>query len=81
MSHLGHHLYGDSLYGMGEEEKEYIERQALHAYKLEFPHPRTGNILKLQCSLPEDIKKLIENNGVKTSGLHSLTKTIKNFYA
>ena len=60
MSHLGHHLYGDSLYGMGEEEKEYIERQALHAYKLEFPHPRTGNILKLQCSLPEDIKKLIE---------------------
>ncbi|EDU35865.1 RluA family pseudouridine synthase [Clostridium sporogenes] len=60
MSHLGHHLYGDSLYGMGEEEKEYIERQALHAYKLELPHPRTGNILKLQCSLPEDIKKLIE---------------------
>lgn len=56
MSHLGHHLYGDSLYGMGEEEKEYIERQALHAYKLELPHPRTGNILKLQCSLPEDIK-------------------------
>ncbi|EPY2273849.1 RluA family pseudouridine synthase [Clostridium sporogenes] len=60
MSHLGHHLYGDSLYGKGEEEKEYIERQALHAYKLEFPHPRTGNILKLQCSLPEDIKNLIE---------------------
>ncbi|HDK7175088.1 TPA: RluA family pseudouridine synthase [Clostridium botulinum] len=60
MSHLGHHLYGDSLYGRGEEEKEYIERQALHAYKLEFPHPRTGNILKLQCSLPEDIKNLIE---------------------
>ncbi len=60
MSHLGHPLYGDSLYGKGEEEKEYIERQALHAYKLEFPHPRTGDILKLQCSLPDDIKNLIE---------------------
>ncbi len=60
MSHLGHPLYGDSLYGKGEEEKEYIERQALHAYKLEFPHPRTGDILKLQCSLPNDIKNLIE---------------------
>ncbi|EDT86969.1 RluA family pseudouridine synthase [Clostridium botulinum] len=60
MSHLGHPLYGDSLYGKGEEEKEYVERQALHAYKLEFPHPRTGDILKLQCSLPNDIKNLIE---------------------
>lgn len=60
MSHLGHPLYGDSLYGKGEEEKEYIERQALHAYKLEFPHPRTGDVLKLQCSLPDDIKNLIE---------------------
>ncbi|MFV3011787.1 RluA family pseudouridine synthase [Clostridium botulinum] len=60
MSHLGHPLYGDSLYGKEEEEKEYIERQALHAYKLEFPHPRTGNILKLQCSLPDDIKNLME---------------------
>ncbi|MBY6825445.1 RluA family pseudouridine synthase, partial [Clostridium botulinum] len=28
--------------------------------KLEFPHPRTGDILKLQCSLPDDIKNLIE---------------------
>lgn len=60
MSYLGHPLYGDSLYGNGEEEKEYIERQALHAYKLEFPHPRTGKILKLQCSLPKDIEILIE---------------------
>ncbi|MGO5065991.1 RluA family pseudouridine synthase [Clostridium sporogenes] len=60
MSYLGHPLYGDSLYGNGEEEKEYIERQALHAYKLEFPHPRTGEILKLQCSLPKDIENLIE---------------------
>ncbi|EJO5346422.1 RluA family pseudouridine synthase [Clostridium botulinum] len=60
MCHLGNALYGDALYGNGEEEKQYIERQALHAYKLEFPHPRTGDIIKLQCSIPEDIKKLIE---------------------
>ncbi len=60
MSYLEHPLYGDSLYGNGEEEKEYIERQALHAYKLEFPHPRTGEILKLKCNLPKDIENLIE---------------------
>lgn len=60
MSHLDHPLYGDSLYGNGDEEKKYIERQALHAYRLEFPHPRTREILKLQCDLPQDIKELIE---------------------
>ncbi|WP_251861833.1 RluA family pseudouridine synthase [Clostridium sp. Marseille-Q2269] len=60
MSHLGHPLYADSLYGNRDEEKEYIERQALHAYRLEFPHPRTREILKLQCDLPQDIKELIE---------------------
>lgn len=29
----------------------------------------------------ELIKNLIEENDIKNSGLHSLTKTIKNFYA
>ena len=40
LSHIGHPLYGDSLYGTCESE--YIDRQALHAYKLIIPHPRTG---------------------------------------
>jgi 23S rRNA pseudouridine1911/1915/1917 synthase len=57
LTHLGHPLYGDSLYGC--EELEYIERQALHAYALSFPHPKTGEILELKCDIPEDIKNLI----------------------
>ena len=56
-SHIGHPLYGDSLYG--EAESEYIDRQALHAYKLIIPHPRTGEELILQTKLPEDIENLI----------------------
>lgn len=56
-SHLGHPIYGDSLYGASEEG--YIDRQALHAYKLIIPHPRTGEELILQSELPEDMKKLI----------------------
>ena len=56
-SHIGHPLYGDSLYG--NEEGDYINRQALHAYKLIIPHPRTGEELIIQTELPEDIKKLI----------------------
>lgn len=57
LSSIGHPIFGDSLYG--EEEKEFIDRQALHAYRLEFPHPKDGRILKLESKLPEDIKNLI----------------------
>ena len=57
MSHIGHPLYGDSLYGVAESE--YINRQALHAYRLVIPHPRTGEMLTLESDLPEDINNLI----------------------
>ncbi|SHI02362.1 23S rRNA pseudouridine1911/1915/1917 synthase [Clostridium collagenovorans DSM 3089] len=59
LSHLGHPIFGDVLYG--EEEKELIDRQALHAYRLEILHPKTREKLELQCDLPEDMKNLIEN--------------------
>jgi 23S rRNA pseudouridine1911/1915/1917 synthase len=59
LSHLGHPIFGDALYGT-KEDAEFINRQALHAYKLSFPHPRTGDILALECDLPEDIKELIK---------------------
>ncbi len=59
MTHIGHPLYGDSLYGE-INDKEYIERQALHAYRLSFPHPRTREILNLEIGLPKDLKELIE---------------------
>lgn len=59
MSHIGHPIYGDPLY-CEEDDKNFIARQALHAYKLSFPHPRTGGILKLESKLPEDMQELIK---------------------
>lgn len=59
LSYIGNPIYGDSLYGL-EEDKEIMKRQALHAYKLNFPHPRTGDTITLESKLPEDIKELIE---------------------
>ncbi|MCB2292539.1 RluA family pseudouridine synthase [Clostridium algoriphilum] len=56
-SHIGHPLYGDSLYGT--VESDYIDRQALHAYKLIIPHPRTGEQLIIQSKLPDDINNLV----------------------
>lgn len=60
LSSIGHPIYGDTLYGYGDEEKELIERQALHAYGLDFKSPRSGEELSLNSELPYDMKELLE---------------------
>ena len=59
LSHLGHPIYGDTLYGF-EEDTQLISRQALHAYGLNFKSPRTKEYLQLRANLPEDIRTLLE---------------------
>ncbi|NFO12073.1 RluA family pseudouridine synthase [Clostridium botulinum] len=59
LSHLGHPIYGDELYGVGLEEN-LIKRQALHAYGLDFESPRSLRPLSLRADLPDDIKELLE---------------------
>lgn len=59
LSHIGHPIYGDSLYGKTIDD-DFITRQALHAYKLVFPHPRTSQSTVLETDIPEDMKNLIK---------------------
>lgn len=58
MSHIGHPILGDELYG---GKQDMIERQALHAYYIEFNHPITHERLIIEADYPDDIKELIEN--------------------
>lgn len=58
MSHIGHGIIGDELYGYVDES--LINRQALHAYSLSFNQPRTKENLEFKAELPNDIKNLIE---------------------
>ncbi|CAH2214351.1 RluA family pseudouridine synthase [Tepidibacter aestuarii] len=58
LSHLGHGIIGDELYGYVDES--LIKRQALHAYELEFNQPRTKEELDFKADLPDDMKELIE---------------------
>ena len=60
LSFLGHPIWGDTLYGK-EEDSEVIQRQALHAYGLDFKSPRTKKELSLRAKLPEDIETLISS--------------------
>jgi 23S rRNA pseudouridine1911/1915/1917 synthase len=67
LSHSGHPLMGDMVYGphfktkaghLGPEAQAALAglgRQALHAYLLALEHPRTGQLLHWEAALPEDL--------------------------
>ncbi len=65
MSHLGHPLLGDTVYGGGKTKFErehcaYIDGQCLHAKRLSFTHPISGKPVSFETELPNNFKHLIE---------------------
>jgi 23S rRNA pseudouridine1911/1915/1917 synthase len=50
---IGHPLAGDTTYG--GERKYGLERQFLHAHRLAFAHPQTGERLSFSSELPADL--------------------------
>lgn len=61
MSHLGHPLYGDELYG---GEMDMISRQALHCIQLGFYSPRIEDEIIVKTKLQDDIEELIIKLGL-----------------
>ena len=62
MAHLGHPLLGDAVYGgvpLGG-----MSRQALHAWRLAFEHPITGERIDLRSDWPEDMAQALQNLGL-----------------
>ena len=57
-AYLGHSLLGDTLYGTSSS---LINRQALHAYEVEFTHPLSKKKVKYVANVPENLNKLMEN--------------------
>lgn len=72
MTHLGHGLLADPLYGsphraslnrLTEEAREIIQtlhRQALHATSISFIHPKDEKSYSFEIPLPEDLRHLYE---------------------
>jgi 23S rRNA pseudouridine1911/1915/1917 synthase len=52
LHHLGHPVLGDKLYG-GKRAGDF-PRQMLHAWKLAFRHPRSGDELSFEAPVPRD---------------------------
>ena len=70
LSHIGHPIVGDRVYGgrrqlragLSEEQRQTIgnfPRQALHAYALGFVHPITDEDIEVTVPIPEDMQQLI----------------------
>lgn len=56
LSHIGHPLLGDDLYG---GSRELITRQALHAVRLSFIHPVSNQVVDVSSPLPKDLLELV----------------------
>jgi 23S rRNA pseudouridine1911/1915/1917 synthase len=68
LAEVGHPLLGDAVYGGRRREARLsaddpagqaaraIGRQALHAWRLAFAHPRTGKALRFEAPLPADLR-------------------------
>jgi 23S rRNA pseudouridine1911/1915/1917 synthase len=71
MSFIGHPIVGDRMYGGGplyisqldghaeKAEGPLITRQALHAHTIEFNHPRTGELMRLEAPWPADFTETL----------------------
>ncbi len=62
LSHLGHPVVGDPLYG--KKGKRLAERPLLHAHRLAFDHPVTGRRLVLEAPVPQDMEGFIKDHEV-----------------
>ncbi|MBQ7661394.1 MAG: RluA family pseudouridine synthase [Clostridia bacterium] len=64
LSSIGHPLLGDTVYGGGKtkfekQNAELLCGQALHAYRLTFAHPRTGEEMTFSCPPPADFTAIL----------------------
>lgn len=63
MASLGHPLVADTVYG--GTCVSGMERQALHAVRLAFAHPISGESMVFEAPPPEDFKTLLSNWGLR----------------
>ena len=65
LKHIFHPIVGDTKYGRGEHNKLFREkfdchRLLLHASKIEFTHPKTGQRLTIEAELDDTFRKIVK---------------------
>lgn len=59
MKYIGHPVMGDERYGSACKYLD-TQGQALHAYQIEFVHPRTNELMHFEAPLPAYFEQLLE---------------------
>ena len=60
MSSINAPLVGDTLYNT-KPSATLMNRQALHAYRISFPHPISGKTMKFVAPVPEDMTSFLDS--------------------
>ena len=72
LTHLGHPVVGDLLYGGNRHNNlpaplqsalKELQRPFLHSHRLTFHHPVSGKIMTLESPLPEELRRFLEGAG------------------
>ncbi len=58
MNYIGHPIFGDPVYGV-KHENFALDGQLLHAKGIGFTHPKTGENVTFETSLPEDFERIL----------------------
>lgn len=74
LSHIGHSIVGDEVYG--KKGKVNFDGQALHAYRLEFVHPSTGKIMAFIASPPGEFMDLLSKLKLNINDLNICVEEI-----
>ncbi len=61
LASIGHPLVADALYGGAPALG--LQRQALHAWRLAFTHPVTGQAMEFVAPLPQDMRQALQRLG------------------
>ena len=65
MTHIGHPLLGDLVYGRKKADKG-LSGQCLHAKRLKFIHPSTGEPMAFETDLPDYFTEVLKKLGKET---------------
>jgi 23S rRNA pseudouridine1911/1915/1917 synthase len=59
LAHVGLPILGDPVYGQAPHGRPLARRPMLHAFRLAFSHPITGQRVAAESPLPEDFQKAL----------------------
>jgi 23S rRNA pseudouridine1911/1915/1917 synthase len=70
LKYLGHPIFGDSLYAgrkVSRNDRKILPRVFLHASKISFTHPKTGELVGFESPLPEELDSILQILPINTN--------------